>query len=516
MVAVTGRDKSGPRARTRLWPRAGQGYGTVAAMQPPTTFLWHDYETFGADPMVDRPAQFAALRTDANLEPVADPLTWYCSPADDVLPHPGACLVTGITPQQAKREGVVEAEFAARICEEMMVPGTCCAGYNSIRFDDAVTRNLFYRNLRDPYEREYRNGNSRWDLIDLARMCYALRPAGIEWPEHEPGKPSFRLEDLSAANGIEHQGAHDALADVRATIGLARRLRSAQPRLFDWGLEMRDQGQVARLLDPVEPTPFLHSSARIAATRGCTSLFLPLALVPDRPKSVIVIDLDADPGPLIREPAEVIHDLVFTSAEDLPEELDRLPLKLVHSNQVPMVAPLGTLKGVDTARIGLDADRCLENARRLLPELGRIAPKVSEVFARPYSQAPDSTDPDRMIYSGGFFSSGDKHLMKKILAVPPEQLGGHIWSFQDSRLPLMLFRFRARNFPTTLTAEEARVWDKDRRERLVETRDPAYFTLREFRQAVEVCRAAETGGLRASEILDRLEAWVVEIGLDTL
>ena len=180
-------------------------------MNPEHTFLWHDYETFGAYPQLDRPAQFAAIRTNAALEPVGEPINWYCQPARDVLPHPIASLITGITPQEALKKGLVEAEFAAKIHAEMMEPGTCSAGYNSIHFDDEFSRNLFYRNFYDPYEREYKNGNSRWDLIDLARMCYALRPAGIEWPEHEPGKPSFKLEHLSAANQIEHLGAHEAL-----------------------------------------------------------------------------------------------------------------------------------------------------------------------------------------------------------------------------------------------------------------------------------------------------------------
>jgi exodeoxyribonuclease-1 len=482
-------------------------------MDFPASFLWHDYETFGADPMSDRPAQFAAQRTDANLDPVGDPVTWYCAPADDVLPHPVACLITGITPQDAHRKGLAETEFAQRILDEMMPPGTCCAGFNSIRFDDVVTRNLLYRNLRDPYEREYRSGNSRWDLIDLARMCYALRPDGVEWPMHEPGKPSFRLEDLSAANGIHHEGAHDALADVRATIGLARRLRAAQPRLFDWALEMRSQAQVAALLDPVEPKPVLHTSARIAATRGCTTLVLPLALVPDRPKSVIVFDLAADPEPLIREPADVIHDLVFTAAADLPEDVERLPLKVIHTNHVPMLAPLSTLKGVATERIGLDPQRCLEHAHRLLPVVDDLRAKVGKVFAQSAGVFDDGSDPDRMLYSGRFFSPADRHLMKKILAVPPRELAGHLWSFQDKRLPLMVFRYRARNHPETLTAQERQAWDRDRRARLVDNTDPAYFTLTEFRRVVAELRAEKQDDAGTQRILDRLEAWVIETGL---
>lgn len=482
-------------------------------MKPPESFLWHDYETFGARPMADRPAQFAAQRTDADLNPVGDPVVWYCAPADDVLPHPMACLITGITPQEARRRGVVETEFSANILNEMMQSGTCSAGYNSIRFDDVFTRNLLYRNLRDPYEREYRNGNSRWDLIDLIRMCYALRPDGLQWPMHEPGKPSFRLEDLSQANGISHEGAHDALADVRATIDLARLLRQAQPRLFDWALGLRDQKQLARLLNPTEPKPLLHTSSRIPATRGCTSLVLPLAVYPGRPKSIIVFDLMADPGPLIERPAEVIHDLVFTPAADLPEGMKRLPLKAVHSNQVAMIAPPSTLKGVDLARIQLDPERCQRHADKLLAALTGVRHKVSEVFSAPYESGQDSNDPDRMIYSGGFFSPADRHLMKKILEVPPAELGGHLWTFQDPRLSLMVFRYRARNFPETLSVKEAEIWEEDRRTRLVQTDDPSYFTLSAFRQAMNEARAQTRDDPKAQEILDQLDAWVLEIGL---
>lgn len=482
----------------------------------PETFLWHDYETFGANPMGDRPAQFAAQRTDLELNPLGDPVVWYCSPADDVLPHPMASLITGITPQEAREKGQPETVFAQQIHQEMMQQGTCSAGYNSIRFDDVFTRNLFYRNLRDPYEREYKNGNSRWDLIDLARMCYALRPEGIEWPMHEPGKPSFKLVDLSAANDIEHVGAHDALSDVRATIGLARLIRSSQPKLFEWALGLRRQATAASLLDPVDPKPVLHSSARIPAVRGCTSLILPLAVPADRPKAVIAFDLSADPEPLLSESADTLYDLVFTPAKDMPEGVERLPLKLVHSNHVPMIAPLGTLKGVEVERIGLDPEQCRRNALKILPALSSIRNKVIEVFSHTRDDFASSADPDRMLYSGSFFSSADRHLLNKVLRVAPADLGRHLWSFQDDRLQLMLFRYRARNFPETLNLEESHIWEQDKRARLIETMDPDYFTLQLYRQTVAQLREQRKDQPESLQILDKLDAWVIESGIDRL
>ncbi|MDT8320596.1 MAG: exodeoxyribonuclease I [Xanthomonadales bacterium] len=482
-------------------------------MNRPKSFLWHDYETFGANPMTDRPVQFAAQRTDANLQPIGKPVTRYCAPADDVLPHPMACLITGITPQQALSKGMIETEFARLILDEMMQPGTCSAGYNSIRFDDTVTRNLLYRNLRDPYQREWKNGNSRWDIIDLARMCYALRPAGLEWPLHETGKPSFRLEDLSRANGIEHAEAHDALADVHATIELAKRLRQAQPRLFDWALRMRDKKFVAGLLDPTEPSILLHSSAKIAAERGCTTLVLPLAVDPGRPTAVIAFDLAIDPAALIEESPATIHDLVFTPAADLPADVERLPLKRIASNHVPMIAPLATLKGVDCERIMLDPEQCKRNARLLIDHLPLVRGKVAEVFALPSWGPEESSDPDHMLYSGDFFSAADRQLMDKVLSTPPAELTQHRWPFQDSRLPLMLFRYRARNYPTTLTAKEVEQWDADRKFRLIHGTGPKAFTLDDFRLVASELRELRKYEPQAQRILDKLDAWLLEIGL---
>ena len=478
-------------------------------MNPEPTFLWHDYETFGAHAQLDRPAQFAAIRTNTALEPVGEAINWYCKPPLDVFPHPVASLITGITPQQALEKGLIEAEFAARIHSEMMEPGTCTAGYNSIHFDDEFSRNLFYRNFFDPYEREYKNNNSRWDLIDLARMCYALRPVGIEWPEHEPGKPSFKLEHLSAANHIEHEGAHEALSDVMATIGLARLIRTRQPRLFEWALKMRDQHQVMQMLNPADPKPLLHTSSRIPAKRGCTTLVLPLSIYPDRKKSVIVFDLMSDPQPLLDLSAEEISDRLFTPAADLPEGVERIALKAIHSNHVPMVAPPATLKNVDCKRIGLDPHRCIKNAEKLTKVLPLVRNKLMDVF-KPYPPGTD-TNPDHMIYSGGFFSPADRHLMETIQKTEPGELANQDWPFKDRRLAEMLFRFRARNYPHTLKPVESDLWQKQRLARLKRPTDDRQLNPDRYAQEISTARESHPGDNHAQKILDQLEAWGHEI-----
>ena len=115
-----------------------------------TTLYWHDYETTGATPARDRPSQFAGVRTDEALNVIGEPLVIYCQPPRDILPHPVASLVTGITPQLAESEGLPEREFISRIHAELAQPGTCGVGYNSIRFDDEVTSYTCYSKFIDP------------------------------------------------------------------------------------------------------------------------------------------------------------------------------------------------------------------------------------------------------------------------------------------------------------------------------------------------------------------------------
>lgn len=475
------------------------------------SFLWHDYETFGATPLLDRPAQFAAIRTNTDLDIIGEPLNWYCRPPTDVLPHPIASLITGITPQDALKKGLSESEFAARIYAEMMEPNTCTAGYNSIRFDDEVSRNLFYRNFYDPYVREYKNNNSRWDIIDLTRMCYALRPEGIEWPLREDGMPSFKLEHLSAANNIGHEGAHEALSDVMATIDLARLIRSKQPRLFDWALGMRNQHEVKQLLNPADPEPVLHTSSRIPASRGCTTLVLPVSIYPDRNKSVIVYDLMTDPEPLLLSSAEEIADLVFTSSNSLPEGAERIPLKAIHCNHVPMVAPASVLKGVDCERIGLEPERCFRNAEKIKAALPDLRTRIMDVF-KPHPGG-DHQDPDHMIYSGGFFSGRDRSQMNRVISTPPDQLGQTRWNFADSRLAEMLFRYRARNFPDSLNSEEMDRWRTERLARLKSPSDPRQLDFDRYSAEIAAAREAYASDQRAQKILDQLQAWGQQLSL---
>jgi exodeoxyribonuclease-1 len=426
------------------------------------TFLWHDYETFGAQVRRDRPAQFAAIRTDAELNEIGEPIMLYCKPAPDFLPDPQSCLITGITPQHCLQHGVPEYQFAATIERAFSEPGTIGVGYNTIRFDDEITRFMFWRNLIDPYAREWQNNCGRWDLLDVVRTAYALRPEGISWPTREDGNPSFRLEHLSRANGLLHEAAHDALSDVRATIGLARMIRNAQPRLFDFCLALHKKDRVASEIGWPVARPFLHISGMFPADRGCIALMWPLGVHPTNKNELIAWDLAYDPRELWPLDAATIRTRLFSKRDALPEGVTRLPVKSIHLNKSPMVINnLKTLSPEMMQRWQFDLDLAMQHA-----EYAAAAPDMSAIWQQVYQREAEATpDVDEDLY-GGFVGNTDRRQLTALRAMKPQQLAAAHPGFDDARLEELVFRYRARNFPETLSEIEQERWEEHRAARL--------------------------------------------------
>ncbi|NQD95074.1 exodeoxyribonuclease I [Pseudomonas sp. CrR25] len=452
-----------------------------------SSIFWYDYETTGIDPRRDRPLQVAGVRTNEGLEEIGEPLNIYCQPSDDILPHPAACLVTGITPSRLAEKGLGEAEFMARVHAELAQPGTCGAGYNSLRFDDEVTRYSFYRNFFDPYAREWQGGNSRWDLIDLVRTAYALRPEGIVWPEEE-GRVSLKLERLTAANGIDHGQAHDALSDVRATIALARLLRNKQPKLYDYLYQLRSK---QRVLDQVRLLqPLLHVSGRFAGSRHYLALVLPLAWHPRNRNALIVCDLHADPAPLFDEEGESLRRRLYTRRDQLADGELPVPLKLLHVNRCPVVAPLSVLREEDIQRLQLDMATYQARAKQLAQTQGQWQDKLAQVYGEE-SFAP-SDDPEQQLYDG-FIGDRDRRLCEQVRRADPQRLAREVWPFDDGRLPELLFRYRARNFSPSLNSAEQQRWWQFCQQRLTQPEYGAPNTLASFEVALaEVFATATT------------------------
>ena len=406
------------------------------------TFFWYDLETFGLNPFYDRIAQFAGRRTDADLNPIGDPVILYCKLSADYIPDPNACLVTGITPQEVKAKGLPESEFIEKINELFSVPGTCVCGFNNIRFDDEFIRNALYRNFLDPYQREWKNGNSRWDIIDLVRACHDFRPEGISWPRpSEKGNPVFKLTELTAANNIEQIGAHDAMVDVDATIAVARLIKKVQPKLFDHYLRLRSKTEVKNYLDPQDtPKPVLHTCAAFTNPAGCTSLIVPITPHVKVENTIVCFDLRYDPAPLYAAK---------------PEDVFKVPGVLrVALNRVPFLARPNALRSQDYVRLGIDFQLCMQRYNDITEHRTSLILKIRSNEGAEFDN-PD--DVDFQIYSR-FFSDYDRRLFSVIRSTPPEQRLNLNLDFEDPRCPQMLWRHVCRNYPLTLDEQNLTKW----------------------------------------------------------
>ncbi len=463
------------------------------------TILWHDYETWGVDPKYDRPAQFAAIRTDLELNPIGEPIMMYCRPTLDQLPHPQAALITGISPIKCLKDGLIEPEFIRQINQAFMEAGTCGAGYNSIRFDDEVTRNTLFRNFHDPYEREYSNGNSRWDIIDMLRMARALRPDGIKWPDYDDGRPCFKLEELSAINGIIHENAHDALSDVEATIAVAKLVKTKQPKFYQYLFDLRSKFEVAKLVNLRTPY-FLHTSSKFGWERMYTAPMIAIAQSRHNKNAVICVDLDVDNDWIIDASADEIREALFSKVTERPIGREAVGLKQIHLNKCPAVVS-GVMIDRDPLtqeRLGLNPDRV--SARANLFRSANLKTKLLEVFEQQYDI--EGVDVEATIYQG-FPSHHDKNTMMEVRAATPEQLTIKHFVFENDRYNRLLYRYKARFYPQTLNEDERLQWRAELENRLI-FGEPKRLNLEQFAEQLHTARLTERSET-SLQILDDLE-----------
>jgi exodeoxyribonuclease-1 len=472
------------------------------------SLLAYDYETTGTDPVRDRPVQFACLRLDMELNVIGTPTTLYCQPSPDQLPDPLACLLTGITPQRCQEVGLPELQFVQAVYRELAAPGTIAFGYNSIAFDEEITRFMLWRNLMDPYAREWKDGCGRWDLLGLVRATWALRPETLEWPDDGKGGVSFALERISAANGLPHESAHDALSDVIATVALARQIRERQPQLFAHCFSMLDKNLALQEMDAASRSPFLHVGSGSATAAG-VRIMMPLAPHPTNRNEVIAWDLSKDPRQLLDMDAETMRRRLFTDPEERPDDFDPMPIRSIAANKSPAVfRNLGVLSRERAAELGIDVGAALANVPIMLGVLETVdlARLLQVVFAR----EPLECDADEALYEG-FVGNADRRLLDQMRGMDPATFATNKPGFLDPRLDELFLRFKARHYPATLTQREEDKWEEHRFRKLIEGM-PGSRTVAMVREAVARGRQSlAAAGAPADpdklQVLDDVLAW---------
>lgn len=423
----------------------------------PKTFFFYDLETSGLSPQEARVMQFAGIRTDADLEQIGEPFNILVKLNDDVLPSPEALMVTNITPQQTQADGYTEAEFARLLSEEVFTPDTTVVGFNNIRFDDEFIRHLFWRNFFDPYEWSWKEGRSRWDLLDVVRMTRALRPEGIVWPVDDKGVATNRLELLSSVNGLDHFKAHDALSDVEALIGVTKLIRQKQPQLYEYLLRIRDKNEVKQLVNLDNKQPFVYVSGRLDSQFNKATVAFPLTA--GKNSNVVVYDLRYDPTPFLQMSQQDLAKKFYATWEERTSEgFQSLPVKELQYNRAPAVAPLGVLaQGEGWTNIGL-SEAIITKHRNILLSAPGFAENIRSIFENK-KEYKKSVEPEAQLYDG-FVPDIDKLRIETVRNANEHDLADFHPNFSDERLEPLLLHYKARNFPKSLAEDESIAWEK--------------------------------------------------------
>ncbi len=437
-----------------------------------SSFFFYDLETSGISAAQDRIMQFGGQRTDTELNKVGDPIVIDIRLTADMLPHPEALLISGLSPLDNLKKGISEAEFSKIFNNQIAKPGTIFVGFNNVRFDDEFIRYINYRNFYDAYSWHWQNSSSRWDLLDVIRMTRALRPEGINWPVSEEGKPTNKLELLTTANNLKHVKAHDALSDALATIEVAKLVKQKQPKLFNYLLSLRKKTTLMRVIKENEALIYTssHYSSRVLHTT-----IVAILTIDEEMGTALVFDL--------RENAKDFLDL---SIEELtarwkydPTRIKpRLPVKTIKLNRCPAIAPLSVLDETAAMRLKLSMAEIEKNLNLINEQKDEFAKKLKKVAANldkeREKRQPKIKPADERLYDK-FISRADSNLFTKARESAKEN--AKPVTFSEARLNDLLKIYKARNYPDKLNGEEINDWREYVKTKLFYGEDNAYKEL---------------------------------------
>lgn len=473
------------------------------------SFYFYDLETTGLSPKKDRIMQFAGQRTDNNLEPIGEPDNIYIKITEDILPSPDAVMVTGITPQKTLSEGISEAEFLKYFYDQIAVPNTVFVGFNSVRFDDEFIRYLNYRNFYDAYEWQWSGGRSKWDILDVVRMTRALRPEGIKWPFSSDGKPSNRLELLTDLNKLEHSHAHDALSDVFATIEVAKMIQQKNQKLFEYLLKIRSKKEVDSLVS--KGVPFVYSSGRYSSEFNYTTAATVLGAHPEKQGAYLVYDLRFDPEEYSDKSIDELEEMFNNQ---YGEGAKRFPVKIMHNNKCPALAPLNVVTEKNWKDIQLEKTTVEQNYLKLAAN-ENLKLKIIELFRRNQQQIQtrfisDEQTVDEQLYDG-FFDRGDKNKMRVVRAAEVDDLVDLSFDFDDSRLRSLLILYKARQYPASMNESEQEYWNNYKKNSLNQKQTDGTSKIESFFKRLEQLAEIHQSDPNKIYLLEELQLYAQSI-----
>lgn len=386
------------------------------------SLVFYDTETTGTHKSFDQILQFAAIRTDSNLIEL-DRFEIRSRLRPHIVPSPGAMRVTGITAAQLRDSTIFSHyEMVRRINAKLLSwsPATF-VGYNSMEFDEHLLRQALYQTLHLPYLTNT-NGNTRSDVLRMVRAAALFVPNAIAIPIGDDGKPSFKLDEIAPTNGFDHKLAHDAVADVEATIFLCRLLAERVPEL--WSAFMRFS-QKAAVVDYLESEP-IFSLTDFYYGRPYSWLVTAIGANPENSSEHYVYDLSVHP-----------ESLMAMTPEQLAARLARSPkpIRRLRANAAPVLMPAPQAPNIAAAKsIGASE---LTHRVKLLRCDPALRTRLIEAFEATREEYKPSIHVEEQIYSGEFYSDADKKLLENFHQVDWKHRLAVIQKFADERLRVL-------------------------------------------------------------------------------
>lgn len=452
-------------------------------------FIFYDTETTGTDPAFDQVLQVAAILADDDLNEL-DSFNLRCRLQPHVLPSIGALLITGMTIGAVEAApltyGEMVREMRRRFLAWSRTPAVFC-GWNTLSFDEEMLRHGFYQTLHPLYLTNTA-GNTRADIMRMAQAIHAVRPQAISRGVSDEGKPTWRLGHTAAANGIALTNAHDALADTRAALEIARVLKANAPDLF---AHMSQMASKPKAMDLAKTSDLLFlAESRFGSSSG--AVVAPLALIGSS-SLYAMFDLRHDPAPFVAADDATLQKLLNAS----PRPVRKAPL-----NKQPAIFPVEwTPEDLPGGRLPLEVYR--ERAATL-----RADPALAVRIARLLDSGFDDTEPahvEQQIYRG-FPSSADTRLMASFHEAPWPDRPQILQRLEDPRARTLGLRLLAAEREDVLDADARTRWSNFLRERLLATGDVPWRTVPALND--EIAALGDAATVSHAGVIAELRHWI--------
>lgn len=452
-------------------------------------FAFFDLETTGTSPAFDHPLQFAAILTDAAFREV-ERVNLRCRLAPHVIPSPQALAVTGVRPNQLVDPELPNLfEFAQELTALVSRWSPAIwTGFNSIRFDEEMLRQMFYQNLQSEIFATQFNGNTRFDIMTAVFAVFQRCPDLLHWPVDETGPVRFKLDRLAPENGFEGHNAHDALGDVEATIHIARLIAERAPDLWTQLLANREKGHVQAQLDRFEPLELVgrFGGGPPKAIMGCLCGY-----AAKNTNQAYFFDLDSvDP-----------QELTAASDADLVAAMEGepRPLRSISINKVPVLLPPVMVTDEQRRRA------------RVLAEAPELRQRLIAAMAARYPADSDTAPQhvEQQIFNG-FYSWNDKARLKEFQGANWPRRQEIVATFEDARLRQLGARLVAFHAPKLLSDSDRRRYIAWRRERWNAPADVEveWMTLEKARRALLEMPAAAK---QDQSMLEEIEVFIAAL-----